>query len=159
MTYGPTVTRARSFSNVESPRTSRETSLVDRGKRRLLARGNDLGRSNRADPGQRVELLARRGVDVDQATGAVWRDSAGIARQSGHHRRLAASRNVDFCTVRECLGEVQHRRRGRNVNLWRVSASGFYGVAHPAAIGQAVDARSSDRPLHIDDQLDARDGL
>ena len=66
-----TVTSSRSRSNVFSPRTPARPQLVDRRERGLVAGREDLLGRDRPDARQRVELLERRRVQVDEvAAGA-----------------------------------------------------------------------------------------
>ena len=107
--------------------------LLDRAEAAvLLAVLEDLLRGRRPDAGQRVELLERRGVEVDRRRrcGPAPRAAPAGAGGRAARRRRARRGTSDLAPVLELGGEVD-ARRGRPA-----------GVAPPARADRVVDARA-----------------
>ena len=102
--HGPTATSSRIFSSVAGSDNLPRDEVIDRRERLLLARGDDLGDRDRADPGQRVELLRGCPVQVDRPDGlALRRCAAGRARHGG----LASHGDVHLVAIVDGSREVE----------------------------------------------------
>src|SRR5687768_6364440 len=116
--------------------------VVERCKRALLPRCNDLLHRHRTDAGQRLELLRRRRVQIDESSLASRASLASgnrAARRRGAGSFRADAWDDDLLAIGEGLRQVDGRRGCIEVHVVAVSASRSDGIRDSGSAGQLAD--------------------
>jgi hypothetical protein len=131
--------------------------ILERGEGPFLACGDDLLDGDGADSRERLELLGRGRVQIDEsrcATPAGTRSGRGRLRRRLPGRHVADRGHPHLLSVTEWLCEVD-RRRGLEVRFGGVATCRRDGVRDPRSGGQLTDPGLGDGPLDVDEDRPA----
>jgi hypothetical protein len=133
-------------------RASRDC-VLERGEGPLLSRLDDPVDRDRTDPGQRLELLGARRVEVQGSARFLpsvrhGRGTAARARR-GRRRLVTDARDDDLHPVLEPFGEVDARRSRVEIGVLGVASRGRQRVRDSRARRQLANAGRRDRALDV----------